>query len=435
MGILSALKDLAKDVVSEVVGTNENDEVDYDNLALQEDTEEVQDTPAVMTGTPQEITSLEQMGAWLTSLENGASVSVQEAVKAQMQVIRFIQSPTLVDTTLDTLLLSLKKSLKKAADEDEKEHLQESFSLMIQNYVFFFDARMQYAINENKDEARQIFLQAGEMLSNSVKDVALMAVSEKKKAEIAAVAVHNLFDTNDNKSAFDLFNRIWKWWNKDKIIAEKRQEFYVTIYNICKKLGKYQSLIGESMIINGMIERYASDIYNYVCEQALANNELEDWQDQLNEIESNRQNAIEGIDSFIEHNSNMGVNGEALGYIVYGALGTMVLSLVVGLFRWIVKAVAGTKVDGWFAEQMYWTLGIIGIAFAIFFVIDIIHIIYCRLIYAKQLMNDRDKDIEKVNKKYDAQRDELQQQVESVTAEAQNIAQELQQIAEAYNEI
>lgn len=434
MSFLSSLKDLAKDVVSEVIGNDESDEVDEGNLTLQEDTEEKPNTPVVMTETPKEINSLEQMGAWLASLEDGASVSVQEAVKAQMQVIQFVQSPTLVDTTLDTLILSLKKSLKKASNEDEKEHLRESFSIMIQNYVFFFDARMQYAINESKDEARQIFLQAGEMLSNSVKDVALMAVNGKKKVEVAAVVVHNLFDTNDNKSAFDLFNRIWKWWNKDKIIAEKREEFYVTLYNICKKLGKYQPLIGESMLINGMIERYIPAIYNYVSEQALEQNELGDWQDQLNVIESYRQMDIENVDNVISLNSNMGVRWEILGYIGWGAFGTMVLSLIVGLFRWIVKAIAGTNVDSWFATQMYWTLGIIGIAVVIFFVIEIINIICCR-IHAKQLVKDRDNAIENVNKRYDAQRNKLQQQIESVTAEAQNIVQELQQIAESYNEI
>lgn len=434
MGFLSSLVDLAKDVVSEVVGNDESDEVDESNLALQEDTEETQNTPVAMTETPKEISSLEQMGAWLASLENGASVSVQEAVKAQMQVIKFIQSPTLVDTTLDTLILSLKKSLKKASNEDEKEHLRESFSLMIQNYVFFFDARMQYAINESKDEARQIFLQAGEMLSNSVKDVALMAVSGKKKVEVAAVVVHNLFDANDNKSAFNLFNRIWKWWNKDKIIAEKREEFYVTLYNICKKLGKYQSLIGESMIINGMIERYTPAIYDYVSEQALEQNGLGDWQDQLNEIESERKMDIEVVDDTISLYSNMGVRWEGLEYIGLGALGAIILSLIVGLFRWIVKAVAGTNVDGWFATQMYWTFGLIGIAVVIFFVIEIINIIYSRN-HAKQLVKNRDKAIEDVNNRYDAQRNELQQQIESVVAEAQTVVQELQQIAESYNEI
>ncbi len=434
MGFLSSLKDLTKDVVSEVIGTDENDEVDKDNLALQEDTEEAQSTPVKMTGTPKEINSLDQMGAWLTSLENSATVSVQEALKAQMQVIKFIQSPTLVDSTLDTLILSLKKSLKKASDEDEKEHLRESFSIMIQNYVFFFDARMQYAINENKDEARQIFLQAGEMLSNSVKDVALMAVSGKKKIEVATVVVHNLFDANDNKSAFNLFNRLWKWWKKDEIITKKREEFYVTLYNICKKLGKYQSLIGESMLINGMIERYTPAIYDYVCEQVLEQNGLGDWQDQLNEIESDRQEEIEGVDDEISIDSNMGVQWEGLTYIGWGGFGAIVISLVVGLFRWIVKAVAGTNTDGWFATQMYWTLGLIGVAVVIFFVINIINIIYCR-VHAKQLIKDRDNAIEKINSRYDEQRNKLQQQVESVTEEAQNILQELQQIAESYNEI
>lgn len=294
---------------------------------------------------------------------------------------------------------------------------------------------MQYAINENKEEARQIFLQAGEMLSNSVKDVALMAVSGKKIAEVAAVAVHNLFDDNDNNNSASLFARIWKWWNKDKIIAEKREEFYVTLYNICKKLGKYQPLIGESMLINGMIERYTPAICDYVSEKALEQNELEDWQDQLDVIESNRQMQIETVDLLINSNSNMGVRWETLGHIGIGALIAMILSLIVGLFRWIVKVIAGTNVDGWFVTQMHWTLGLIGIAVVIFFTIEIIHIIYCRSILAKRLIQNRDNEIKNVNNEYDARRNELQQQVESVTAEAQSIAQELQQIAELYNEI
>lgn len=448
MGFLSSLKDLAKDVVSEVIGNDESDKVDEDNLALQEYTEEQENTPVVMTETPKEINSLEQMGAWLISLENGASVSVQEAVKAQMQVIKFIQSPTLVDTTLDTLILSLKKSLKKASNEDEKEHLRESFSLMIQNYVFFFDARMRYTIEENKEEARQnkeearqIFLQAGEMLSNSVKDVALMAVSGQKKAEVATVVVHNLFDVNENKSAVSLFDRIWNWWHqkeiiaeKQKIIAEKRKEFYVTLYNICKKLGKYQSLIGESMLINGMIERYTPIVYDYYAEQLWKQHRLTTWQQQLKGIENDRKEQINEIDDNIKWNSAIGVRWEWLGYIGLGALGVMVLSLIVGLFRWIVKAVAGTNVNGWFATQMYWTLGIIGIAVAIFFIIEFVHIIRCR-IEANQLTKRRDKDVAEINKQFDAKRDELLQRVDAVKAELQTFVQELQQIAESYNEI
>lgn len=68
-----------------------------------------------------EINSLEQMNSWLSSLEAGANTSVQEAIKAQMQVISYIQSPDLVDTTLDTIILHLRKSLKYSQSDLEKE--------------------------------------------------------------------------------------------------------------------------------------------------------------------------------------------------------------------------------------------------------------------------------------------------------------------------
>lgn len=423
-----------------------------------DEAEEMNDSLVPMEKTPKEITSLEQMESWLTTLEIGANISAQEALKAQIQVIRFIQSPTLIDTTLDTLILCLKKSLKKAENEDEKEHLRESFSLMIQNYVFFFDARMQYAIKENKDAARQIFLQAGQMLSNSVKNVALMAVSGKRIKEIATVMVHNLFDEDDDASAINLFNRIWIWWNKDKIIAEKKEEFYVTLYNICKKLGKYQPLIGESILINGMIERYTPAICNYSREKALTQgefnvskwqkrfNELEKKQQkQQNEIEKKRQEELVRIDANIKEYSTKGIRWKRFIFVCLGSLGTFVVSLIIGLIRLIAKEIDDNNVGGWFAEQMYWTLGFIGVVIAVFFLVEIVNIIYSRN-YAKKLIRNRDDDIAKVNQQYDVKRDELQNQMNElqrqmesqmndVYAEAQSIAEELKQIAESYNDI
>ena len=434
-----------------------------------DEAEEMNDSLVPMEKTPKEITSLEQMESWLTTLEIGANISAQEALKAQIQVIRFIQSPTLIDTTLDTLILCLKKSLKKAENEDEKEHLRESFSLMIQNYVFFFDARMQYAIKENKDAARQIFLQAGQMLSNSVKNVALMAVSGKRIKEIATVMVHNLFDEDDDASAINLFNRIWIWWNKDKIIAEKKEEFYVTLYNICKKLGKYQPLIGESILINGMIERYTPAICNYSREKALTQgefnvskwqkrfNELEKKQQkqqneiekkrqkQQNEIEKKRQEELVRIDANIKEYSTKGIRWKRFIFVCLGSLGTFVVSLIIGLIRLIAKEIDDNNVGGWFAEQMYWTLGFIGVVIAVFFLVEIVNIINSRN-YAKKLIRNRDNDIAKVNQQYDVKRDELQNQMNElqrqmesqmndVYAEAQSIAEELKQIAESYNEI
>ena len=101
------------------------------------------------------------------------------------------------------------------------------------------------------------------------------------------------------------------------------------------------------------------------------------------------------------------------------------------MIRLIAKDIDDNNVGGWFAEQMYWTLGIIGVVIAVFFLVEIVNIIYSRN-HAKQLVRDRNNAIAAVNQVYDAKR---QKQIDEVLVEAQNMAEELKQIAESYNEI
>lgn len=341
---------------------------------------------------PKEISTLEQMESWLISLKDGANASAQEALKAQLQVVRFIQSPTLIDTTFDTLILRLKTSLKKAENEGQKEQIREAFSLMIQNYVFFFDARLQYAINENKEEARLLFLQAGEMLSNSVKRVALLAVNGSEIGEIASVIVHNLFDESDDASAISLFNRLWKWWNKDKIIVEKRHEFYITLYGMCKKLGKYQPMIGKSLIISGMIERYTPDISEYAHQLASKGVDIANWQGLT----------IKDIKRIKKVTRGKQLKRWAWRIsTVIGVLAAIIVSLIVGIIREIAIEIEGIANDNtWISEQIYWTIGVIGVILVVFFVVEI-----------NMVRNKR------------------------MIAKAQTIEEELKQIADFYNEI
>lgn len=123
------------------------------------------------------IDSYDKMNTYLNDLMLTATDCVEEAIKAQLSVVRYIKSPSLVDTTLDTLLLSFKKSLKYADTPKQKDELQEKFSLMIQNYIFFFDARLQYELDCNNKEAWELFESAGEMLSESVQEISMLAIT------------------------------------------------------------------------------------------------------------------------------------------------------------------------------------------------------------------------------------------------------------------
>lgn len=377
---------------------------------------------------PTKITSPEQMENWLLSLEGEASASMQEALKAQIQVIKYVQSPNLIDTTFDTLIDGLKKSLKKAENEDEKEKIRGSFSRMIQNYVFFLDARVQYEIEEHKDEARKMFLDAGEILIKSIKEVALMAVGGKGKGKIAKVVIYNIFDENNNENARHLLNRIYNWWNKEKIIAEKKEEFYDTLYKIVKKLGEYQSYIGESTLIYGMIERYKPDI---ICHE-FERKGYPDLNVFLTNNEAKRHYELIKNANKIDEYSDPTMNWEVLGYIGWGALGTIIISLLLGAIRLIIKLIIrvfGERDDGWFAEQMYWTFGLIGAAVIVFFVVELSRIVIYRC-RKDRLIRNKDKVINRINAKYDAKAYYFTQPF----PEAQRIVEDLDKISESFKE-
>ncbi|WP_430613392.1 hypothetical protein [Flavobacterium sp. JP2137] len=214
--------------------------------------------------TVKEISTLEEVTSYLNGLQEGASYSLETTIKAQLEVISFIQSPTLVDTTFDSLILFLKRSLEGAESLKEQNNLRDHFSRMIQNYIFFFNARLQLEINSNKEEAIKLFHQAGEMLSKTITDIVLMAApgGQLKGAKVAGVVVKNFFSKDNNASEGFLVSLI-NWWRKDKIIAEKRNEFYKTLNSMFFKLGKHNDLIGTSFLINGVIINYVSELSDY----------------------------------------------------------------------------------------------------------------------------------------------------------------------------
>lgn len=211
-----------------------------------------------------EISTLEEVTSYLSELQKGASHSLESTIKAQMEVIRFVQSPTLVGTTFDSLILFLKRSVDEAETDREKNNLRDHFSLMIQNYIFFFNARLQLEINSNKEEATKLFHQAGELLSKSITDISLMAIpaGQAKGIKSASIVVKNFFSKDDNGNN-GFLTRLINWWRKDKVIAEKKREFYVTLNSMFFKLGKHSSLIGPSFLINGVILNYVTELSNY----------------------------------------------------------------------------------------------------------------------------------------------------------------------------
>ena len=205
-----------------------------------------------------QINSLKEMEVFLEGLEKNASKSIESALKAQLVVVKYVNSSELFGTTIDTLFKYLKKSQKTAKTEDEKIEIREKGSILIQNYVFFMQAKLKYAIEDNKKESEEIFKEAGNMLSKSVIDIG-MGVVTGGSTSVAIAA--NLFSNPQEKMS--LFKRLINFLNQKEKNKEKEENFYENLSILFKKLEKYKKTIGKSDIISGMVENYKE----YVVEQ------------------------------------------------------------------------------------------------------------------------------------------------------------------------
>lgn len=217
-----------------------------------------------------EISSLDEMKSFLNGLQRNSSLSVREVISAQLAVIQFVQSPTLSDTMLDTLIYGLQKSLKYSASEQEKESLRERFAFMIQNYIFFLDAQVQYEVNQHRENAYVLLRQAGEMLSRSVFEVALCAASQGDMEKMGTLIVKNVFAQNNKEKTESFFKRFAKWFTNRYRVEDAKANFYNTLAITFRKIDEYHELLGNSIIIKGMIDRYADDIASYAYESEVS---------------------------------------------------------------------------------------------------------------------------------------------------------------------
>ena len=296
------------------------------------------------SGATTTISSLQEMSQWLNTLQKGASPAVKEALSAQINVIRFVQSPTLVDTTFDTLLYSLDKSLRVAKSNEEKAGIREVFCLMIQNYAFFMDAKFQMAVNKNREEGRKLFLEAGEILSNSIKNVALMAVSGADYQQIANTTISNLFAPDNESGGLSGFiKKLINYINQEDIIEEQRELFYKTVETIILKLGEPETkdLLGKSNILSGTIKRYAPWIINY---------------------NASRSPVIGIAEKAMQKNKKW-----SIGIAIVWIIGSLIWAFFRSLYYSIDGQVWGPH--GWFGRQMLWTIGILA-GIELFFIIN-----------------------------------------------------------------
>ena len=197
-----------------------------------------------------------QMTSWLESVSaQTKSPTIMKVIDAQLQVIKFVKAPSLLGMVLDNMIAVLHQTLRETSSEKERTEIRETMSLMIQNLIFFSDAQLHYAIEQNKQEAKQLLSSAGDMLAKSVASVASLAAGP---GAVAGVVVKNIFASEEMQNGY--FGRLIGWIMDKKQIEKHLSDFNLAIRNLFDTFSRYASLIGPSIQIHGMLHRYEEQL-------------------------------------------------------------------------------------------------------------------------------------------------------------------------------
>ncbi len=142
------------------------------------------------------ISTVQEMTSLIGELKVDAPLPIQNALSSQMQIINFIQSPSLSDSVLSSLISNLEDSLDYCTNTIQRKCIRKQFSWMLQNYVFFLDARALLCIKKNKELSKTLFVNAGEMFSHNMKSLMLLTIQNfgmvaKVGADVVDVAGTN----------------------------------------------------------------------------------------------------------------------------------------------------------------------------------------------------------------------------------------------------
>ena len=206
------------------------------------------------------IDSVDTLNGYLNSLQSGVSPAVMMALQSQMQVLKYVQSPTMMLVVVDNLMHCLYSALKAAENKQQKETLRESFASLLQSFIFVSEARLRYEIDSNRDEAIRLLADAGDMLVSSVKSTAMLAVPVAAGVKMgnAMPKIANVLSSKNEQRSFLGLLILAK--GKKAIIEEKKAEFDKTLNYIFDTLDNYAELIGPSILLHGMLKRYADGL-------------------------------------------------------------------------------------------------------------------------------------------------------------------------------
>lgn len=230
-------------ITSSITGVVERvkDRINNEEEQLQEDAPIVVDS----------MTEMEELICQLTA---GAPVNVGMVLQQELSVLKFISSSSMSGMVVDNIIVCLHKALNSAESEEERQQLRDSITSMLQSVLFVSEARLQYAIKKDKEEAAEMMANAGNLLADSVSGLAYLMVPGGKD-KILPVVKNVLDPAVIGSSITSLLTA-----KKQQIMDERINKHNEMLENLFKTFDRYFPLIGPSIQIHGMLSRYVKQL-------------------------------------------------------------------------------------------------------------------------------------------------------------------------------
>ena len=205
------------------------------------------------------IDTVDKLEEWITVAQTDASKPAAMVLQQQLQVLKYVESPAMSGMVIDNIIVCLYKALEIAESETEKNAVRESVSALLQSILFMSEAKLQYDIKKNKEEAIEMISNAGNLISDSVTAVASMLdplPGAKKKAVIPVVK--NILSTQTIQSGF--LAHLLSAKKKQEMIDERIKDYNTMLENLFATFDRYFEIIGPSIQIHGMLSRYTKQL-------------------------------------------------------------------------------------------------------------------------------------------------------------------------------
>ena len=205
------------------------------------------------------IDTIDKLEEWIAVTQTEASKPAALVLQQQMQVLKYVQSPAMSGMVIDNIIVCLYKSLELAETDADKEAIRGSVASLLQSVLFMAEARLQYDVKKNKEEAVEMISSAGNLISDSVAAVASMLTPVPgAKTRVMVPVVKNILSSQAIQGGF--FAHLLSAKKKQEIIDEKIKEHNTMLENLFATFDRYYDLIGPSIQIHGVLSRYIKQL-------------------------------------------------------------------------------------------------------------------------------------------------------------------------------